>query len=160
MAKKIMENQEKKDDAARQEFLKRCIPIAQAIQKMIVEDDLEMGQLPGHKRTPDGRELPIADQDRPEKYRTAAKKILQMFLDHDLLYAEKELVFQLLKQPYDMLQDIVLTDSARILNETLNGMMGITHHGELSFKKLDELTKKYHPKMSEEAVAKANETSA
>lgn len=155
-----MDKQKEKDEAARQEFLNRCVPVAQAIQKMIVEDGLEMGNLPGHQRTQDGREEHIAEGDRPEKYVNAAKKIMQLFLDHDLLFAEKELVFQLLKQPYDMLQDIVLTDSSRILNETMNALMGVGHYSELSYRKIDELVKKHHPKLSEEAIAKKQDAAS
>ena len=161
MSKKVMKQMEKANEKSRDEYLARCLPIAQAIQKMIVEDGLEMGNLPGRQMGPNGQPVPLKEGDRPEKYIEAAKKILKMFVDNDLLWLERELVFQLLKQPYDMLQEIVMTDSSRILNETLNAIMGISHYGELTFQKLDALTKQYHPKLSETAVeAKSKEDAA
>lgn len=152
MSKKVMKKMDEANEKARAEYLERCLPIAQAIQKMIVEDELEMGNLPGRQAGPNGQPMPVKDGDRPEKYVEAAKKIIKLFVDNNLLYLERELVFQLLKQPYDMLQDIVLTDTTRILNETMNSMMGISHYGELTFQMIDALTKKHHPKLSEQAV--------
>lgn len=138
-------------DDLNQAMLARCIPIAKSIARMIVEDDLEMGdKLPGRRADQNGREVGIPPNERPEAYRKTAEKIMQAMLDANLLWAEKELVFQLLKQPYDLLQNIVLTDLQTSFSSGINRMFGIEVFSELTFQQIDEFVKKYPTKKDQE----------
>lgn len=146
---------EAKDKATQDVLLGRCVPIARAIMKLMIDDELDMGVLPSGGRGPDGKPLPMDPTERPQKYRDAAAKVLGMFKDAGLKWEEKELVFQLLKQPFDLLSDIVITDSNRTLNRAIARMFetkfDVEFMSQMTFNQVDAFVKEWPPKEADAA---------
>lgn len=135
-------------------MMSRCVLVAKEILKLIVSDDLGIGDTM-IQRDAEGNAVPMREDSRPQDYQDTAKKIQQLFLDHDLLWLERHMVFMLVKQPMDMLQNIVLTDLEKTYQDGICRMFGIEVFGELTFRQIDEALKKYHPKLSDKAVEEA-----
>ena len=140
--RKPQENDGKKLNDA---MMQRGIPVAKEILKLIVEHDLSIGDqfIP---RDQEGNALPMSDSSRPPEYKDVAIKVQQLMLDHNLLWMERHMVFMLVKQPMDMLQNIVLTDLEKTYQDGLCRMFGIEVLGELSLQMIDEFLKAKPPK--------------
>jgi hypothetical protein len=125
-------------------MMDRCIPVAKEILKIIVDASLTIGDtvIP---RNEQGQALPLEADNRPQEYKDAALKIQQLMLDHDLLWMERHMVFMLVKQPVEMLQNIVLTDLETSYQHGICRMFGIEVFGELSFKQIDKFLKADRP---------------
>ena len=80
-----MNKKEDKDLKKREEEgLDRCIPVAKKIIKIITNHDYKLGVL--------------SDKEKDEVFDPIAKEVIQLMVDKDLLYLEKDLVFQLVFQ--------------------------------------------------------------
>lgn len=137
---KVKKGEQDEHDKLKQAMMDRCIPVAKKILQIIVEDGLELGDVV-IPRDENGKVLPMSEQSRPAKYQEAAKKIQQAMLDANLLWMERHMVFMLVKQPMDMLQNIVLTDLETTYQRGICQMFGIEVFGELTFKQIDEFLK-------------------
>lgn len=128
-------------DALNKAMLERCIPVAKKILKIIVERDLAIGET-NVPRDEQGNMRRMAEADRPEAYKEAAKEIMQTMLDSNLLKMEWNFVFQLVRQPAEMLFNIVMTDMDASYNRGICKMFGIEVPAELSTKMIDDFLKK------------------
>lgn len=137
-----MRQKSQEDDNAKlmAAMMTRCVPVAKAILRLIVEKDLKIGDR-AIPRDGQGNVIPLAEGSRPPEYAEVAKEIQQIMLDNDLLWAERHMVFMLVRQPMDMLQNIVLTDLEATYQHGLCGLFGIEVFGELSLKMIDEFLK-------------------
>lgn len=128
-------------DKLHQMMMDRCIPVAKEVLKIIVDRDLEIGDkiIP---RDPFGKAQKLNESNRPESYKEAAVEIQKLMLSHDLLWAERELIFMLVKQPMDMLQNIVLGDMETSYQRGICNLFGIEVLGEQSLSMIDQMLKK------------------
>lgn len=140
------------------EMMERCVPVAKKILKIIVDLDLSVGDKM-IQRDQNGNVIPMKEGARPEGYVEAAKQIQELFLETNLKWMERHMIFMLVKQPMDMLQNIVLQDLETTYQESLCRMFGIRLLSDLDFKKINDfcavqLTKPAVPEevVEEEAV--------
>ena|SRR3990167_1234984 len=75
------------------ERMKKMVPIARQVLEMIVDAELPMGDLHAHNN---------------EKFNSLAKNILQLMLENEVKYIDKDFLFQLCLQPIDMAKEVVL----------------------------------------------------
>ena len=75
------------------ERMKKMVPLARQVLEMIVEAELPMGDLHAHDN---------------EKFNSLAKNILQLMLENEVKYIDKDFLFQLCLQPIDMAKEVVL----------------------------------------------------
>jgi hypothetical protein len=74
----------------------RCVPIAQAIVKLIGESNPKMGDVPMHELT--------------AEYKEMAKQTIEKLMESNVTVAEINYILQLARQPIEALQS-VLTDT-------------------------------------------------
>lgn len=148
----VMKNQEKQEKQQQQtdaelhaEVMGRCIPVAKKILKIIVDRDLTLGDSIV-TRDPQGRVLPMKQGERPEDYKEAALEIMQVMLDADIRWGERSLVFALVKQPMDMLSNIVTMDTDKTYQDAMCRMHGISIPMELSMQMVDAFCKQHQAK--------------
>uniref|UniRef100_A0A6H1ZIE8 Uncharacterized protein n=1 Tax=viral metagenome TaxID=1070528 RepID=A0A6H1ZIE8_9ZZZZ len=127
MFKKITDKQQKEKDNLHKEVLKRCVPIAKRINAIILEQDLGMGDITG---------------TRPQNYLLAAKHIQELLLEENVYWGEKEFVFQLARQPLDMLEKIVNGDLQKTFENKLCEIIGVGSFQEMRMKNLNDTFKK------------------
>lgn len=137
---KILKKQQQLNDELKEAMLSRCIPVAKRILRLIAADELPIGDVV-IPRDASGRAMPMREGERPPEYQKAAKEIQQMMLDANLLWMERQMVFMLVKQPMDMLQNIVLTDLDSTFQHGLCKIFGVETFGEVTFKQVDEMLK-------------------
>lgn len=157
ISKKVIDKQEAlgQDEAKRlnEEMLTRCVGVAKLIAKLIVDEDLQMGDIDGAKYDQQGK-LDMGSK-LPEKYYEIAAKVQQAMLDANILFIERKLVFMLLRQPYDILQNLVTSGLEKTWDDGLNRILGSLvgkdefSHSDFTLKQMDELLKQYPPKAKE-----------
>jgi hypothetical protein len=76
-----------------EEGLKRCISIAQEIIKIIARHEIKLGQL--------------TNEEKDKYYDPIAKEILDLMVEKNLLYLEKDFVFQLVLQAIEQTREKV-----------------------------------------------------
>ena len=140
MFNEVQKGLEKNNDNLHQEMMDRCIPVAKAILKIIVDTDLAIGEklIP---RDGEGNAVPLSRENRPEEYQAAARKVQELMLEKNLKWMERNMVFMLVKQPMDMLQNIVLTDLETTYQAALCNMFGVEILSDLDFQKINEFCK-------------------
>ena len=75
------------------ERMKKMVPLARQVLEMIVEAELPMGDLHAHDN---------------EKFNMLAKNILQLMLENEVKYIDKDFLFRLCLKPIDMAKEVVL----------------------------------------------------
>jgi hypothetical protein len=151
---KVEQKQQDERDQMYSAMKTRCIPVAKEILRMIVEDNLEIGDTM-IQRDANGRAQPLQPGHAPDMYMDASRKIQDLMLKQNLLWAERHMVFMLVKQPYDMLESIVLNDLQKTFENGLCRVLAenvgadIQTIGEMSMEQIDGLFKKYPVKKKE-----------
>jgi len=120
--KKQQQKQEKERDRLHEETLARCIPIAKAINKIIVDRGLGMGDI---------------SNTRPAEYLEAAKEIQELLLKENIYWGEKEFIFQLARQPLDMLNNFVVTDLQKTFESKVSEFFGVDTYSEMKMQDID-----------------------
>lgn len=139
--KKEAKDQLKEEEKAKleaQKDLAKFIPIAKKLLKIVLEADLEIGQVDVVK-------------ERSEAYAKVAKQIMELFLDENIRYVDKEFVFQLATQPLQLIQQVVMTDLGRSLKLAMASAMGVDSFDELDFKTMDRVWKEYAEKRNQKS---------
>ncbi len=113
------------DDTPTLEQMARLKPLVAEIQTLIGDYNLPVGN-----NTP----------EEDDAYFPAAEKILQMMVDRDIKFADKEKLFQLLHQSVDKLKVIVMGSLHRSFNKAMDIKWGIPFD-EVGMKLLDETIK-------------------
>jgi hypothetical protein len=131
------------DENARlyKEAMDRCVPVAKAVLKIIGEDGLQIGDVV-IPRDQNGQPLPLAESNRPAEYVDAATRIQQLMLDANLKWSERHFIWMLVKQPMDMLQNIVLTDLDSTYQHALCKCFGVELLNDIDFKVVDSFVRK------------------
>lgn len=88
---------------------KRCIPLAKKIISIVAESKYSLGKL--------------SDKDLKE-YDEIALAVISEMLSDDILYSEKEFVFQLVLQAIENTKEVVLRNMNRSFDIALNKRIG------------------------------------
>jgi hypothetical protein len=137
---KIRKGLEKDDEKLHKERLDRCRPVAREVSALL-----------------EGLQLPIGDDVQNEKaYEEASIKVLQLFLDRDVRWVDREFIFQLALQPMSFVKEIVSNSLQNSWNQTITGLFG-KKTSDLTMADVDNAMKKMS---EEEAVVEKLEAQA
>jgi len=144
--RKQMEKEQKDQEALRleaqkqaEEDLKKFVPIAKKILRIVVDADLDIGNVD-------------ITSSRPEKYAECARQIMEVMLEADIRFVDKEFPFQLAMQPLTFVQRIVMLDLTKSYNLAQAAAMGCDELDEVTFKTLDTVWKQYAEKKKQEKL--------
>lgn len=105
---KLRKEAEKEDDKLHKARLERCVPVAREISALL-----------------ETLQLPIGDDVQNEKaYSDASLKVLQILLDRNVRWVDRDFVFQLALQPATFVKDIVTNSLQNSWSHTLTGLFG------------------------------------
>lgn len=125
MSKKVLQKQLDENEALHQEMLDKCIPIAQEVFKMIYESGMKMG---------DGDFV----KTRPPEYIEASKRIIDMMVEKNISWIDREFIFQLALQPLSHIKSIVMQDLQRTFEHQICSVFGVTSFDELTMKQIQD----------------------
>ena len=107
------------------ERTKKMVPIAHTATKLIVEAHLPTGE---HQ-----------DMDM-KQYDAVATSVLQLMLDNDVKYSDKDFLFQLILQPFDLIKETVLLSLKKNLDVAIDRALGKDFR-ELTLGDMDKVLK-------------------
>ena len=113
-------------DKEYQARLDKCIPIAIQALRAIANSDVVLGE---------GEVVAAADV-----YNVIASQILELMLTNDLLYVEREFIFQLLQQAVTMTKERVLTSLERSYDLARTQVWG-KDFNDITFSDIDKILK-------------------
>ena len=116
---KLFKNKEK--DLTK-ERSKELIPVARGIVKLIVDADLNIGDQ--HK-------------DDATRYDNVTKQILELMLEKNVKYVDKDFLFQLVLQPFDIIKESVQLSLRKSFDRAIDKSLG----KEFREVRLDDLDK-------------------
>jgi len=134
MAKNIEKEIKKEADRLHEERLERCIPVAKEVINIIANSTLKMGDLHAH------------DNDA---YNAVSKDIIALFLKENVHFQDKDFIFQLAMQPFQVVRDISVNSLGRSLDMVINKVFG-KEWQEVTMQELDSKLRGTRP---EEAQA-------
>ena len=105
---KVRKGQEKESDRLHKARLERCVPVAKEVSAILEKLQLPMGD----------------DVQESKEYNDAAVQILQLFLDRDVNWVDREFIFQLALQPLSFVKDLVTNSLQNSWTHTLTGLFG------------------------------------
>ena len=127
-AEKTQVEIEKEQKRVWKEALEQCIPIAQEILKVILEENIPFENL--------------NDGKRPEEAQKANKRIQELMLEKDIEFQRRHLPFQLAMVPLEYLKSIVLADLEMTYEQYLTKLIGVETYADMKFSDLDKAIKK------------------
>lgn len=95
---KILKKQEEERKNATKERDLRCVPVVKSILKLIAEADLPLGN-----DVSDGKGG--YSKETTDKYDVVNKKVLEIMLEADINFTDKNYIFQLLAQPIAIIRE-------------------------------------------------------
>lgn len=125
LSKKVMKKAQDENERLHQEALDACIPIAQEIFKIIVDSGIKMG---------DGDFM----KTRPKEYVEASKRIMQMMVERNVNWVDRNFIFQLVLQPISHFQSIILQDLQRTFEYQICNLFGVSSFDELKMQDVNE----------------------
>lgn len=134
---KVRKNQEKENDKLHQERLERCIPVAREISSIIEKAQLPLGD----------------DVQHAKEYEKASIAVLELLLERNVRWVDREFIFQLALQPVTFVKDIVTTSLQNSWTHTVAGLFG-KKTSELTMSEVDNALRK----APEEEVENIEET--
>lgn len=131
MFNKIREKEEKELDKQHEERLGRSVPVARRIMKLVLEkiDVLPMGD-------DDGK-----DPQKNKIYHDLCVDILNIYLEEKVRVVDKDLIPQLMLQPFSTIQKIIADSLNHSWDTVLTGLWG-KPYGELNLDDVDRELKK------------------
>jgi len=107
-ARKEAKKTEKAMEKAHEERLEKCVPVAREILKLVLSkvDSYPMGD---------------KAQDSQEND-DLSKEVLQLMLDHNIRWVDRQFVLQLALQPMSFVKDVIDTALGRTWEVTLTGL--------------------------------------
>ena len=124
MAKKYNKEKEIKDLTKERDL--ELIPVARGILRIISEADLALGNLHAHDNS---------------KYDAAAKQILELLLKYNVKYVDKDYVFQLVLQPFEIVREVVSKSLSVSFDRSLERSFG-KEFRQVTLGDLDKVLKK------------------
>lgn len=116
----------KQNEDLHKEEMDRCVPIARKVLELMAEGVTEMGDITG---------------TQPQGYKDIAVKVQQLFLEKNIYWVERQFIFQLLFQAFEMTRDITLNNLAKSFNFASQKMWG-KEMDEIKFTDIDEILKR------------------
>ena len=141
--KKKAKDDAKAEDLLHEARLERCVPVAKAIVKFVGE-------------SAEAYAFGDAAQES-DSTETLAKKIIELMVEADIKFSDREFIMQLAKQPLDFAKEAVDRGFGRSWQITLTGLFGkpVT---DVTITEIDALMKKgfkADPETEEKEVDKA-----
>lgn len=122
---KIQKAAEKEGEKLHQARLTRCIPIAREIQDLVAHRTLPLGD----------------DVQTSQEYNDCAIEVLQLLLDRNVHWTDREFIFQLALQPLSFVKEIVTNSLTNSWTSTLTGLFGKSIN-ELTMEDVDKALRK------------------
>lgn len=107
------------------ERMEKLLPIAKEVVRIIAGNNLPMG---------DNKDLDI------KRYDSVSKDVLQYMLDNEVKFSDKEFLFQLVLQPFDLVKETIFLSLKNNLDSAMNKVLKKDFR-EITLKDIDVILK-------------------
>lgn len=126
----MMKKQQEKADKAEKEsnnvMLEKLMPIAKEVLKLVYEADLPLGRIED-----------MQTEEAIAKFEEVERKVQQMFVEHNIRWVDKDMVFQLAAMPLDKLKSNTINTLYRSYEAIQCRQFGVSAFDDLRFQDLD-----------------------
>ena len=110
--------------------LVKLAPLAQQIIEMITEAKLPIGDVHAHDNA---------------KFDHVAGKVLQIFLENEIKYSDKEFMFQLVLQPFDVIRETVVLSLKKSMDIVMERLL-TKDFRDVTTKDMDDVMRRPKPR--------------